>query len=47
MLRVVLCDDDPSMLNELCTLLAQYRAERGQELDYTAFHNPLDLMAEI
>lgn len=47
MLKVAFCDDDLSVLNELRVLLDQYRVERNQELVYTAFHSPLDLLAEI
>lgn len=47
MLNIAFCDDDPSVLNELRVLLEQYRLERNQDLDYTAFHSPLDLLADI
>lgn len=47
MLKVAFCDDDLSVLNDLRVLLDQYRVERNQALVYTAFHSPLDLLAEI
>ena len=47
MIRIGFCDDDLSVLNELQVLLDQYRVERNHEIDYTAFHSPLDLLAEI
>ena len=47
MLKVAFCDDDLSVLNELRVLLDQYRVDHNQEIDYTAFQNPLELLAEI
>lgn len=47
MIRLAFCDDDPAVLKELQDLLDGYCAERGCEMQYTAFHNPLDLLAEI
>src|SRR5574344_1974324 len=47
MIRIGFCDDDLSVLNELQVLLDRYRVERNQEIDYTSFHSPLDLLAAI
>lgn len=47
MVKIAFCDDDLSVLNEIRVLLDRYRVERNQEIDYTAFHSPLDLLAEI
>ena len=47
MLKIAFCDDDLSVLNDIRVLLDQYRVERNQEIDYAAFHSPLDLLAEI
>lgn len=47
MVKIAFCDDDLSALNELQILLDQYRVDRNQALDYSAFHSPLDLMAAI
>ena len=47
MVNIAFCDDDLSMLNELQVLLDRYRVERRQEIGYTAFRSPLDLLAEI
>lgn len=44
MIRIALCDDDPSAREGLSALLAQYRAQRSRELVVTAFHGPLDLL---
>ena len=47
MIKVAFCDDDLSVLNEISVLLDQYRVDRNKEITYTAFNNPLELMAEI
>ena len=47
MVKLAFCDDDLSVLNDIRVLLDQYRVERNQEIDYAAFHSPLDLLAEI
>lgn len=46
-IKIAFCDDDLSILNELRVLLDQYRVEHNQEIEYTSFHSPLDLLAEI
>ena len=47
MIKVALCDDAPSVLNQLRALLDQYRGERGQETACAAFSNSFDPLAEI
>lgn len=47
MIKLAFCDDELSVLNELRVLLDKYRVERNQEIEYVAFHSPLDLLAEI
>ena len=47
MIKAAFCDDDLSVLNELHVLMDNYRVERNQEFTYTAFHSPLELIAQI
>ena len=47
MIKVALCDDDVSILNEVIGLLDQYRISRNLEMVYTAFQSPLELLAEM
>lgn len=47
MIKVALCDDDLSTLNEVSALIEQYRTERNQEIEYTTFHSSLELLAEF
>ena len=47
MIKIAFCDDELSVLNELRILLEQYRVERNQEIEYTAFNSPLELLAQI
>lgn len=47
MLKIAFCDDELSILNEIQVLLDQYRVERNKEIEYAAFHSPLELLAEI
>lgn len=47
MVKIAVCDDDLSTLNEIKGMLEQYRAEHTQEIVYTAFHSPLEILAEI
>ena len=47
MIKAAFCDDDLSVLNELHVLMDNYRVERNQEITYTAFHSPLELIAQI
>lgn len=47
MIKIAVCDDDASALNEINALLDQYRAQRDQEITYITFHSPLELLMEI
>lgn len=47
MIKVAICDDEVSVLNELCVLIDKYQKERNKEITYAAFHSPLDLLTEI
>lgn len=47
MIRVAVCDDDTSTLRELSILLETYRVEHKQEIAYTIFQSPLELLAEV
>lgn len=47
MIKIALCDDDRSVLQELQVLLDRYRVEQNRDIDYTAFRSPLDLLAVI
>ena len=47
MIKIAFCDDELSVLNELRILLDRYRLERNQEIEYTLFQSPLELLAEI
>ena len=47
MIKVAFCDDEPTVINELSIFLDKYRARHNQEMIYTAFYSPLDLLAEI
>ena len=47
MIKIALCDDDLSMLNKLQVLLDRYQMKQNQEIEYTAFHSSLELLAVI
>ena len=47
MIKAAFCDDDINTLSELQVFFDRYRTERSREILYTAFHSPIDLMAEI
>lgn len=47
MIRIAFCDDDPQIIEQVTGLLQTYRSRTGADLQDTAFHNPLDLLAEI
>lgn len=47
MIKVALCDDDVSSLNQTTHFLEQYQRERNQEISCTVFYNPLELLAEL
>lgn len=46
MLKIAFCDDDMSALNEIKSLIEQYRVERNQEIICKAFRSPLELLEE-
>ena len=47
MIQIAFCDDDQTVLAQLSALLEKYRAQRCVQIQCTAFHSPLDLLAEI
>ena len=47
MIKIAVCDDDLSALNKIKSLLELYRSEYNQEIVYSAFHSPLEILAEI
>ncbi len=46
-MKIAFCDDDLSVLDEMSTLLGQYCGKRNREIEYTAFHSSLELLAAI
>lgn len=46
-MKIAFCDDELSVLNDLRILLDQYRVERNQDISYTSFQSPLNLLSEI
>lgn len=47
MIKIAVCDDELSALNEVNALLDRYCAERNRQIDRIEFQSPLDLLAEI
>ena len=47
MIKVAFCDDDIAVLNELTVLINQYCLQKNQDIQYTAFQSPFELMAEV
>ena len=47
MIRVALCDDDISTLNEVQGFLDRYCRERKRDIVHTTFCSPLELLTEI
>ncbi|MCI2047694.1 MAG: LytTR family DNA-binding domain-containing protein [Faecalibacterium sp.] len=47
MIKVGFCDDELPMLDEISVLLDNYRVAKNQEIQYTAFQSPLDLLTGI
>lgn len=47
MIQVAFCDDDILVLNELCSLLERYCADRNEEIRYMKFRSPLELLCKI
>ena len=47
LIKIAFCDDDMSILEDIRTLLEEYRTERNNDISHIAFNSPLDLIAEI
>lgn len=47
MIKMAICDDDISILNNICSLIDIYKVEHDREIVYSVFHSPLDLIAEV
>ena len=47
MLQLAFCDDDLAELQTIRTLLERYRVARNRDIQYTAFQNAWDLLAEV
>lgn len=47
MTRIAFCDDDQAVLDQLSSMMEKYCTQRCVDLHCTAFHSPLDLLAEI
>lgn len=47
MIKVAFCDDEGSVLQDLCTYFDRYRKQCDHQIECTAFESPLELMAEI
>lgn len=47
MIKIAFCDDDLSALDEIKTLLEQYREKCSQSIIYKAFRSPLELLEEV
>lgn len=47
MVRIALCDNEPSALEELRALLDRYGALRGRRLDTAAYRSSLELLAAL
>lgn len=47
MIKLAFCDDDLSVLHDLCVFADRYRVQRNLEMEYVSFNSPLELLAEI
>ena len=47
MIKIAFCDDEPVFLEQITGLLERYKAQRCPDMEYTAFHSPLELLAEM
>lgn len=47
MIKAACCDDDPNALKEIGILFERYAGMRGQEIMYTMFNSPLEMLEEI
>lgn len=47
MIKIAFCDDEPVFLEQITGLLERYKAQRCPDMEYTDFHSPLELLAEM
>lgn len=47
MVKIAFCDDDLSVLKELCDLLERYCVDRNRAMEHKAYGSPLDLLSEM
>lgn len=47
MIGIAFCDDDLTVLDEILGLMDQFRTKYYQQIEYSLFHSPLELLAEI
>lgn len=47
MIKVAFCDDDINALGEMQVFFDRYRRERNRAIIYTAFHSPIEMIADI
>lgn len=47
MIKIALCDDVASDLNDLCAHLDNYRQQSNREIEYVTFDSPFNLLFEI
>lgn len=47
MIKIAFCDDDMEVLHQMNELLDRYRVERNEDITYTAFQSPFELLTEI
>ena len=47
MIKIAFCDDEPVFLEQITGLLERYKAQRCPDMEYMAFHSPLELLAEM
>ncbi len=47
MIKIAFCDDDVTVVQQMSVLMECYREKKSCELEYAAYHSPLELMASI
>ena len=47
MVKIAFCDDDLSVLKELCDLLERYCVDRNRAMEHKVYGSPLDLLSEM
>ena len=47
MRKIAFCDDEHSVLGELCKHMDKYQTERRELFEYRTFNSPIDLLTEI